>query len=93
MICFDPKDCGCYADGAAGHEHVRERLASLLDDVQHPEKQEHAELIESLYGDMPDDAWDEDEALEVLDQYTDSRCAWIMEGGDLILTDQERFSP
>ena len=59
---FTKHDTGCYADGAFGHEHVRERLRDLVwywaDN----------DLRESLGGPMPDDAWDEDEALEILNR-------------------------
>jgi hypothetical protein len=47
-------------------------------------------VLESLYGDMPDDAWDEIEALELLNEWTDG--VWLMHDGDLIVEeDRERL--
>jgi hypothetical protein len=39
-------------------------------------------LVESLRGEMPDDAWDEDEALELLNEHTPLH--WEFRDGDVI---------
>lgn len=80
-------EVGCYADGAAGHQRCREHLAGLLADeaVQGSE-----EVITSLRGEMPDDAWDEDKALDMLNDATEnvrpSDTLWQFADGDLMLS-------
>lgn len=75
-------DCGCYADGSLGHQHIRERLAGLVEN-QDPK------LAESLRGDMPNDAWDEDEAIDMLNAQTEAGIAWFFQDGDLVLAVDE----
>ena len=77
---FTAKDVGCYADGANGHEHTRKRLADLIWDWA------DVELRESLDGPMPDDAWDEEEALDLLNsRRCDEGVCFYFDSGDLIL--------
>lgn len=56
---FDKTEMGLWFDGALGHEYLRERLACVVEYFGGD-----ASLVESLNGPMPDDAWDEDDALE-----------------------------
>ena len=89
---FDTADMGCHADGANGHEHVRARLAELVEVVSEntiaDERVDDVEaVIASLRGTMPDDAWDENEALEILECHTAEAVTWLFEDGCLILTD------
>ncbi len=81
-IVFDHTiDLGCYADGALGHDHIRSQLALLVQEVDGFDP----DLAESLRGEMPDDAWDEDEALNLLNSHTAEGLVWTFEGGDLLL--------
>lgn len=76
---------GCYADGAFGHDHVRRVLKDLVEETGGSE-----DLVNSLQGAMPDDAWDEYEALDWLNEHAASEgCAWEFNCGDLIYTDDE----
>jgi len=94
---FTINDTGCYADGAFGHDHVRGRMADLLERLyrHHPRGGDGAHwqsvrpIVESLRGDMPDDAWDEDEGLEWLNSacYDDTCFAFV--DGDLVLLGPE----
>ena len=74
---------GCYADAAFGHDHIRKVLgdfAGALGDK---------ELADSLYGDMPDDAWDEIEALEKMNEATETPGYWELHDGDLIFREED----
>jgi hypothetical protein len=89
---FKAIDAGCYADGAFGHQHCRETLASLVQGIAERSNRWGAkswgvsigELVDSLRGDMPDDAWDEDTALEILNEVTEG-AFWQFVDGDLCL--------
>jgi hypothetical protein len=84
---YTSADVGCHADGAQGHQHVREILGALLGTSLSPEELTLAEpLVESLRGEMPDDCWDEHEALETLNQVCcDDSCHFMLSQGDLLL--------
>ena len=71
-------DYGCYADGSFGHQHIRTVLSDfvrVLGDIK---------LSDSLNGEMPDDAWDEYEALDKLNNVTQTPGYWDLHDGDLI---------
>lgn len=76
---YGASDVGCYVDGAFGHAHRRARLAELVADCG------DTELVESLQGDMPDDAWDEDAAVDWLQEQTVDGYVWVSDCGDLCL--------
>lgn len=57
---FTTEDIGCIADGALGHQHVREVLSSIMDEFSYPM------IAEELQGKGPDDLSDEDDALDIL---------------------------
>lgn len=87
---------GCHADGAFGHQHVREELAIRVDRVRLRtgayvvQGRDLETLADSLRGPMPDDAWDEDAALEILNDYVEPGILFAMVDGDLVLaTEQE----
>jgi hypothetical protein len=90
---FTSEDCGCWADGTHGSKHVREMLHSVL--INLPEEdfeqdqRERDIIAESLLEEMPDDASDEIDALDILQRWTEEGLSWQMEGGDLILCEQE----
>ena len=88
-MAFTVEDAGCYADGAAGHQYCREVLAELLtDSVAHESKGLRLRVswvAETLRGAMPDDAWDEEEALDRLSGYCDEGCYFTFDDGDLLL--------
>jgi hypothetical protein len=79
---FTDNDAGCHADGTFGHQHVRDTLGDLLVDAS---DKLDGDLLVSLQGTMPDDAWDEDEALEALQSVTDEGLTWELHDGDLVL--------
>ncbi len=83
---FDATDVGCHADGTFGHQHIRETLSRLIDTLDGGMCNEDAQtLMESLEGDMPDDAWDEDEAIEILQQNSTDDVSWEFVDGSLLL--------
>lgn len=86
---------GCYGDGAHGHQHVRNRLAHLVAELGRI-NQDRIDLIASLQGPMPDDASDEDYALDLLcaDACAES-CMFVLDSGDLLLvsTDESEVTP
>jgi hypothetical protein len=84
-IQYTRRDAGCYADGTFGHDHCRAVLANLLTDIDCPD----SGLILSLNGPMPDDAWDELDALDALQAVTEDGLVWGFESGDLVLTTAE----
>lgn len=65
-------ETGCYGDGALGHQHCRENLADMLEGIIDA----HPDVVSSLRNDMPDDAWDEDEALNLLNAALPSDDTW-----------------
>lgn len=73
---------GCYGDASLGRAHIRAKLAELVLDFC----AECEDVIVSLYGDAPDDAWDEYKALELLNKYTGEDGYWELYEGDLCLT-------
>jgi hypothetical protein len=91
LIYFGLEDIGCFADGAFGHQHCRNTLANLVDyiDQRRLVSREFETLSRSLRGEMPEDAWDEYEALDLLNEHCDPRVAFAFEWGDLILGEVE----
>ena len=89
-VAFGADDVGVHADGTFGHEHVRARLSQLVmavdGDMGNPGPQE---LAISLEGPMPDGAWDEEEAIDMLNFATDEDFEWEMFEGDLRLASLE----
>lgn len=84
---YDANDCGCHADGTFGHGYVRGRLAELVDGITTGLGSIDALVVrDSLRGPMPDDAWDEEEALDLLDRVTAEGFCWSFRDGDLLLT-------
>jgi len=80
---WDVCDRGCYADGVNGHRHIRNKLAKLVTSLGDASDEN---LARSLHGDMPDDCWDEDAALELLN--ANSRgVTWCLVDGDLMLVE------
>ena len=72
-------DRGCWADGAFGHEHLRAVLSGMVADLG------NADLASELEGWPSDDMSEEDEALALLQEYTDEGLSWAFQDGDLIL--------
>jgi hypothetical protein len=73
---------GCWGDGAFGHQHTRQACAATLRHyaLENFESRGEAtpgfdqdfgpmQLAEKLDGEMPDDAWDEDLAIEWLNEH------------------------
>jgi hypothetical protein len=79
---FELGDVGTYADDAFGHQYLRNRLAELILTLDGDMCNETAmDLVSSLEGDMPDDASDEYEALDILQQNTTDDASWEIEQG------------
>lgn len=72
QVVFGPDDVGCYADSWRGVGATRAIIADIVESLDHAD----TTLVESLRGPMPDDAWDEIEAFEVLDSVTDAACCY-----------------
>ena len=85
-------DCGCYADGSLGNDHVRNRLGGLVESYV---DNADPDLIAALCDDVPppDDAWDDREALELLNELCEDGVCWEFRDGDLVLTTIEEDSP
>ena len=97
---FTNKDVGCYADGGLGQDYTRSRLSDTLAEVTHGvivkrmplgNYEKMRGLHKSLNGPMSDDAWDEIEALEILQENTEDGLVWIMEAGDLLLISEAQL--
>lgn len=90
LIYFTAMDVGCFADGAFGHQYCRERLADAVETLmvrRNGHQIATPALVASLRGEMPDDAWDEDEALSFLQGHTAEGLTWEFIDGDLVLTE------
>lgn len=73
---------GCWGDGSFGHQHVRERLAALIDEFDE-------DIAEQLRAEMSDDAEEENVALEILNNNTSDENGlkvWEFVDGDLMLS-------
>jgi hypothetical protein len=77
-------EIGCYADGTFGHQHARDTIADLLEDLL------GAHDFAGLPDELRDSTWDtfiEDEAIAILNERTEvSRPAftsWQFNDGDL----------
>lgn len=83
-------DAGCWADGAAGHKHVRNRLAQLVANVWTQEMLDKYgyDVAEALDVEMSDDASEEDDALDILQEFTESGFVWEFVDGDLMLVNE-----
>jgi hypothetical protein len=83
---YDTRDIGCYADCAFGHAHIR---GVLREQLAHATRAgftipDCAELERALDGEMSDDAWEEDAALDALNALCFD-CYFILHDGDLLL--------
>lgn len=83
------RDAGVYADEANGEEHRRDVLASLLNEVFSgpatvAEQERIPDLIEELEDEPSDDYGEEDEAMDILQAYTDPALMWEVDQ-DLLL--------
>lgn len=90
-LAWNKHDAGCWADGALGHDHVRQRLAQLVANVWTAEmlNQYGYDVAEALDLDMSDDAGEEDDALAILQEFTESGLVWNFVDGDLTLMNEE----
>src|SRR3972149_3998056 len=76
-------DVGCYIDNAHGMAHARGRLIELMLEVEESERT--AELVKALEGDMSDDDWESDEALDLINEYCAPDVSFMWVDGDLLL--------
>lgn len=99
---YTKKSLGCFqsiviADGRFGHTHLRRCLAGLLnrlfatgEDNAPWMSRDMQPIYDSLLGEMPDDAWDENEALDLLNELAcDESVFFEFSDGDLVLSEQE----
>ena len=83
-------DAGCYGYGALGHDHVRRRLAEQLEALSRAEGIDRDDLVRDLRGPMSDDAWEEELALEVLNDWSVCQGVyWTLRDGDLMLLPED----
>lgn len=82
---FHRENAGCYADHVHGWNHVRDVLRGLVESLpdESPEKEE---IVEALQEEASDDAWEEYAAVDLLNEYCDEGCYWIIDQ-DLFLVD------
>jgi hypothetical protein len=73
---FNKEDMGIYGDGALGHQHIRERLAYLVEPWS-------PDLAKELKGPMSDDASEEYDAIDELQTHTEEGLIWGFSNGDL----------
>ena len=78
---FTSKDVGCHADGTFGHQHCREKLSKLIQQLPGSDP-----TAFSLVCRIPDDAWDERQAMKILQSHTDDGLVWEFRDGDLMLS-------
>jgi hypothetical protein len=90
---FTKADVGCWIDGAFGPKHRREKLVCMLEDIADcldaSEWADIQALTEELESTPSDDYGEEEDAIEILQDYTEEGLVWIQDGGDLILTTEE----
>ena len=94
---FTQHEIGCYADGALGHDHVREQLAALLCRLyrHHPRGGDGSEwsevkpIVEALQKPMSDDGEEEYEAIEWLNKQCYDDTYFDLSDGSLMLMAQE----
>ena len=86
-LAYTKKDVGCWIDGAFGLDHQRAKLADMIRDLETQEMIDTRgySVVESLASDAPDDDSDVDDALDILQQFTDADLVWCFESGDLLL--------
>lgn len=86
MSKFNAEDCGCHGDGTFGHGYIRSRLAELVDGCENAAIVDRFAVGSSLRGAMPDDAWDEEEALDILNAETAEGYEWTLHEGSVFLS-------
>lgn len=96
LIYYTAAEVGCYADGCYGHERCRHRLYELTRNALQRsfryDAAKHGALLASLQGAMPDDAWDENEALDILNQFCADDVCFTFQDGNLVLSTTEEES-
>lgn len=75
-------EIGCYADASLGWNHVRNALADIIEEYN----KTLAEYLRNpeVGGD------DEDEALEILNHYTESGLVWVLDDEGLFLLKESK---
>jgi hypothetical protein len=84
---FTKQDCGCYADGALGNQHIRDKLIELLT----PICDEIDEIIICLNGQASDDFWEEEEAMIILNRHCNDGIMFEIVDGDLVLIEEKEL--
>lgn len=79
----------CLIDGSAGRRYVRNRLASLLSTLGTLSDSDYSETIQALYAEPSDDASEENDAIEILNDYTDDKHVVTFDGGDVLVVREE----
>ena len=88
---FSQSDIGCYADGALGQSHIREKLIDLLSSIEFDGDTEAHSLrvIDDLRQDPSDDFGEENEAIDLIQEATEDGLAWIIDGDLLLMSETE----
>ncbi len=81
---FTVSDVGCWADGALGHDHVRETLADLIDKIGG-----YPDLVEELRGKPSEIFSEETDALDILTENSEEWLHWHILEGDLMLIEED----
>lgn len=84
-ILYRKSDIGCFADCCNGEDHRREILANLMANLK------KYDLAIELRGPSSGNYSDEDRALQVLQNFTESGLTWTMEAGDLLLIENSEL--
>src|ERR1700735_2119802 len=91
-LAYTKKAIGCYIDGAFGQDHRRAKLADLIRDLETQDmiNARGYSVTECLTEEPSDDFSEEQDALDILQEFTEADLVWVFEAGDLILTEQEQ---
>ena len=89
QVVFKAEDRGCYADGTYGEDHRRAHLRGLLHTIAKQTRSSKntviGNLVLALIAEPTDDYSEEDYAIGLLNDHTESGSYWEMVDGDLML--------
>ena len=84
---FTIEDIGCWGDASFGHQHCREKLAEILGSFGNESTED---IRKSLLEPMPDDAWDESDALDWINEnLCEDGVQFVFCYGDLLLVGED----
>ena len=83
---YGPPDVGCFGDASFGHDHIRGCLRTLLQHKFETDCLEANEIRGRLHEEMSDDASEEDDAINLLNDYACEGVYFEFVDGDLMLS-------